>query len=46
MEDKIIKETSPKKKRVKTWGDEGFIGKVHYGCFDYDVRFVPQDVIK
>ena len=46
VEDKIIKETSPKKKRVKTWGDEGFIGKVHYGCFDYDVRFVPQDEIK
>ncbi len=37
----VEKKITPKKRKVKTWGDEGFVGKVQYGCFDYDVRFVP-----
>lgn len=32
--------------RKKTWGDDGFLGKVFYGCFDYDVHFIPQALIK
>lgn len=32
--------------KKKTWGDEGFIGKISYGCFDYSVEFLPQEKIK
>lgn len=31
--------------KAKTWGDEGFIGHLHYGCFDYEVRFVKEEKI-
>ena len=35
-----------KKRKIKSWGDDGFVGRVQFGCFDYDVRFVPEEKIK
>lgn len=32
--------------KKKTWGDEGFETTIHYGAYDYTVKFVPEDVIR
>lgn len=34
-----------KKKKVKTWGDSGFIGKIQFGCYEYKVRFLPEEKV-
>jgi len=37
------KEKKPiKKRKVKTWGDNGFVGKVQFGCYEYTVKFLPE----
>ena len=51
MEEKVLdakleNKKSPKRRKVKSWGDEGFVGKIQYGAFDYSVEFIPQDKIK
>lgn len=46
MDEKIVglkKPTQRKKKVVKGWGDEGFVGYVDYGCYRYKVIFASQD---
>ena len=46
MED-TKKKVTPKKRKVKSWGDNGFVGKVHFGCYEYTVKFLPElEVIK
>ena len=42
-EKKVI---TKKKRKVKTWGDDGFSTKISYGCFDYAVKFMPEEKIK
>lgn len=46
LDTKLEKKKSPVKRKVKAWGDEGFVGKVSYGAFDYRVEFVPEEKIK
>ena len=48
MEETLLqsKPKTIKKRKVKTWGDEGFVGKIQYGAFDYTILFIPQDQIK
>lgn len=37
------KEKKPiKKRKVKTWGDNGFVGKIQFGCYEYTVKFLPE----
>lgn len=43
-EEKII--TTKRKRKLKNWGDEGFSAKISYGCFDYEVKFLPEEKIK
>ena len=46
-EEKVEKKVTPKKRKVKSWGDNGFVGKVQFGCYEYTVCFLPEkDVIK
>lgn len=42
------KEKKPiKKRKVKTWGDNGFVGKIQFGCYEYTVKFLPEkEVVK
>lgn len=40
------KVVTKRKRKVKTWGDDGFSTKVSYGCFDYAVKFMPEEKIK
>ena len=42
----LERKKAPTKRRVKTWGSDGFTGKISYGCYDYHVKFVPQSEIK
>ena len=35
----------PKRKK-KTWGEEGFTTKIHYGAYDYTVKFIKEDKIR
>ncbi len=36
-----------KKRKVKTWGDNGFVGKVQFGCYEYTVKFLTEaEVVK
>ena len=30
------------KKKIKKWGDSGFVGKIQFGCYDYVVKFIPE----
>ena len=46
LEKKLENKKSPKRRKVKSWGDEGFVGKIQYGAFDYSVEFVPEKKIK
>jgi Zn-dependent peptidase ImmA (M78 family) len=32
--------------KKKTWGDEGFQTVIHYGAYDYTVKFVPEEEIR
>jgi len=32
--------------KKKTWGDEGFETTIHYGAYDYTVKFVAEDEIR
>ena len=43
---KLENKKSPKRRKVKSWGDEGFVGKIQYGAFDYSVEFIPEHKIK
>ena len=38
----LVEKKEPKRKKVKTWGDDGFIGKVQFGCYEYKVQFLPE----
>ena len=51
MEEKVLNaglenKKTPRRRKVKSWGDEGFVGKIQYGAFDYSVEFVPEEKIK
>nr|DAQ62593.1 MAG TPA: Protein of unknown function (DUF3920) [Caudoviricetes sp.] len=41
----LLEERKTSRRKVKTWGENGFTGKIQYGCYDYDVRFVPMTTI-
>ena len=41
-----VKKIVTKKTKKKTWGDNGFVGKVFYGCYDYEIKFIPKNEIK
>lgn len=45
VEEKKIVATK-RKRKLKSWGDEGFSTKISYGCFDYEVKFLPEEKIK
>jgi Zn-dependent peptidase ImmA (M78 family) len=32
--------------KKKTWGDEGFETTIHYGAYDYTVKFVAEEEIR
>lgn len=40
------KTTTTRTKRKKTWGDDGFVGQVHYGCYTYKIVFTNTANIK
>ena len=48
-EEKVLVEKSvPKRKKPykeKKWGDEGFVGKIYYGCYEYKVHFLPEQKV-
>jgi hypothetical protein len=42
----VEKKVVPKKRKVKSWGDNGFVGKIQFGCYEYTVKFLPEkDVV-
>ena len=43
-EEKIV--PTKKKRKLKKWGDDGFSAKISYGCYDYCVKFLPEEKIK
>ena len=46
-EEKIVESKPIKKRKAKTWGDNGFVGKVQYGCYEYTVKFLTEaEVVK
>ena len=46
-EEKVIEKKPIRRKKVKTWGDNGFVGKIQYGCYEYTVKFLPEaEVVK
>lgn len=49
-EAKVTVEKQPKTKKVskvKKWGEKGFVGKMQFGCYEYKVKFLPEeDVVK
>ena len=38
----LVEKIAPKRKKEKGWGDEGFVGKIQYGCYEYSVKFLPE----
>ena len=53
VEDKVLEETTkqtntktPRKRKAKTWGDEGFTAQIYYGAYTYTVKFVKEEVIR
>ena len=44
-EEKVVEKKPIKKRKVKTWGDNGFVGKIQYGCYEYTVKFLPEEEV-
>lgn len=40
-----MEEVKKKKPRIKKWGENGFVGKIQYGCYEYTIRFVPEKAV-
>jgi len=35
------------KKKTKKWGENGFVGNIQFGCYEYKIKFLPEeDVVK
>lgn len=45
-EEKLQLPKTPPKRKKKTWGEEGFSAKIHYGAYDYTVKFIKEDKIR
>lgn len=31
------------KKKIKKWGENGFVGNIQFGCYEYKIKFLPEE---